>query len=72
MPHRGHLIRATTRQLRRTYQRLICWLWHHSTWKIMDIPHGRVHVYELGCRKCPQVWYVPAVTIRDGRIRRAP
>ena len=38
-------------------RRFKCWLFHHSTWKLMDLPHGRVQVFEWGCRRCAQVWY---------------
>jgi hypothetical protein len=70
MPHRGHVIRATTRQLIRSWKRLKCWLWHRQTWKVMDLPHGRVQVYEFGCRRCSCVWYVPAMSPGAARITR--
>ena len=62
MPHR--------RQLMRAMKRLKCWLWHRQTLKVMDIPRGRVQMYELGCRRCSQVWYVPAESYSKRRIKR--
>jgi len=56
--------------MRRVVTRTICWLWHRSTWKLMGTPHGRVQVYEWGCRRCACVWYEPVSPAV--RPRRSP
>jgi hypothetical protein len=60
------------RYLMRATKRLKCWLFHRQTWKLMNVPHGRVQVFEFGCRRCSQVWYEPAESRSARRIKRSP
>jgi predicted RNA binding protein YcfA (HicA-like mRNA interferase family) len=66
----ANILTDERKRLMRATKRLKCWLFHRRTWKVMNCPHGRVQVYEFGCRRCSQIWYKHALSRGKQRIKR--